>query len=63
MNEEAKESFEQGIQRLRPGYALTPICSMTLANYDDTKVNLTGIIDNREFAELLKANFMKVMAY
>lgn len=36
---------------------------MNVKNYDDTKISLNGIIDNREFAELLKVNFMKVIAY
>lgn len=36
---------------------------MWLKSYDDVKMSLVGVIDNREFAELLKANFMKSIAY
>ena len=34
-----------------------------LKSYDDVKMSFVGVIDSREFAELLKANFMKSMAF
>lgn len=36
---------------------------MRIKGYDDVKMSLVGVIDNWEFAELLKANFIKSLAF
>jgi hypothetical protein len=63
INEESEMTFEKTKIRPRPGYCLSPLTRISLQNYDDSKVSLAGIIDNREFAELLKANFMRMLAF
>ena len=36
---------------------------MKIKGYDDVKLSLVGVIDNKEFSELLKANFMKSLVH
>lgn len=50
---------------MRPwfGYCLTPMTKLKIKGFDDTKISLVGVIDNKEFSELLKANFMKSLAH
>lgn len=63
INDESKASFEEKKFKVKPGYALSPLTDLRLMNYDDVKISLTGVIENKEFAELLKANFMRSLAY
>lgn len=63
ITEESEQTFQKCKMKPWPGYALTPITKMKIKGYDDVKISLVGVIDNKEFSELLKANFMKSFVY
>ena len=63
MTEESELTFEKCKMKPRLGYGLTPVTKLKVKGYDDVKISLVGVIDNKEFIELLKANFMKSLAF
>ncbi len=42
---------------------MSPLKQINFAIYDDSKVSLTGIIDNKEFGEMLKKAYMNIVMH
>mmetsp|Transcript_26744 Transcript_26744/g.25762 ORF Transcript_26744/g.25762 Transcript_26744/m.25762 type:complete len:717 (+) Transcript_26744:491-2641(+) len=61
INQISEAIFKNKANPLNYAFSLTPVKQVSFAIYDDSKVQLTGIIDNPEFASLLKKAYLRIL--
>jgi hypothetical protein len=62
INEVCEDTFKHGKLSCNFNFSLSPIKQISFGLYDDQKTTLTGILDNPDFAVLVKKLFIRALS-
>jgi len=63
INTISEEIFKNGKRNCNFNFSLSPVKQFGFSIYDDQKSTLSGIIDNPDFARLVKEIFVRTLAF